>query len=74
MTQKRFKKLLMAQGYSTNAARALVECMKVIRRSIEQGDNLVLLADAETVAFKVARVSPYAEAYKRLLEGRDFLV
>lgn len=67
MTQKRFKKLLMAQGYSTNAARALVECIKVIRRSIEQGDNLLLLADAETGAsFKVARVYPYAETYKRL--------
>ena len=76
MTQKRFKKLLMAQGVSANAARGLVEYMKALRQSIEQGENLVLLAvaDGVTCEFKLARIYPYAETYKRILEGRDFLV
>ena len=77
MTQKRFKKLLMAQGVCANTARGLVEYMKELRQSIEQGDDLVVLADAktaETMEFKAARVYPYAETYKRSLEGRDFLV
>lgn len=76
MKQKRFKKLLMAQGYSANSVRILVEYMKVLRQSIEQGKNLVLLADADAVTceFKLARIYPYAETYKRILEGRDFLV
>ena len=77
MTQKRFKKLLMAQGVSANTARGLVEYMKVTRQSIEQGENLVLLVDvtdAATCEFKLARIRPYAETYKRILEGRDFLV
>lgn len=78
MTQKRFKKLLMAHGVSANAARGLVEYMKALRQSIEQGENLVLLADADadagTCEFKLARIYPYAETYKRILEGRDFLV
>jgi hypothetical protein len=77
MKQKRFKKLLMAQGYSANSVRSLVEYMKALRQSIEQGENLVLLADvtdAVTCEFKMARIYPYAETYKRILEGRDFLV
>ena len=77
MTQKRFKKLLMAQGVSAHTARGLVEYMKALRQSIEQGDDLVMLADAVdsvTMGFKTARVYPYAETYKRILEGRDFLV
>lgn len=76
MTRKRFCKLLMAHGVSANCARGLVEYMKELRQSIEQGDDLVLLADAdaETMEFKSARVRPYAETYKRILEGREFLV
>lgn len=74
MTQKRFKKLLMARGVSAIYARGLVEYMKELRQTIEQGKDLVLLADAETMEFKAARVYPYAETYKRILEGRDFLV
>ena len=76
MKQKRFKKLLMAQGYSATSVRSLVEYMKVLRQSIEQGENLVLLADADAVTceFKLARIYPYAETYKLILEGRDFLV
>lgn len=76
MTQKRFMKLLMAQGVSANTARGLVEYMKELRQSIEQGENLVLLVDADVVTcdFKLARIYPYAETYKRILEGRDFLV
>ena len=31
MTQKRFKKLLMAQGVCANTARGLVEYMKAVR-------------------------------------------
>lgn len=75
MKQKRFKKLLMAQGYSANSVRSLVEYMKELRQSIEQGENLVLLADTDgvTCEFKPARIYPYAETYKRILEGRDFL-
>lgn len=48
----------------------------MLRQSIEQGENLVLLADADAVTceFKLARIYPYAETYKRILEGRDFLV
>lgn len=77
MNSKRFKKLLMAQDYSANSVRSLVEYMKALRQSIEQGENLVLLADvtdAGTCEFKLARIRPYAETYKRILEGRDFLV
>lgn len=76
MTQKRFIKLLMAQGVCANTARGLVEYMKELRQSIEQGENLVLIADADAVTceFKLARIYPYAETYKRILEGRDFLV
>lgn len=77
MNSKRFKKLLMAQGYSANSVRSLVEYMKALRQSIEQGENLVLLADvtdAVTCEFKTARIYPYAETYKRILEGREFLV
>lgn len=76
MTQKRFKKLLMAQGYSANSVRSLVEYMKALRQSIEQGERLVLFADADAVTceFKMAKIYPYAETYKRILEGRDFLV
>lgn len=76
MTQKRFKKLLMAQGVSANTARGLVEYMKALRQSIEQGEKVVLLANADAVTceFKMARIRPYAETYKRILEGREFLV
>lgn len=76
MKQKRFMKLLMAQGYSANSVRSLVEYMKALRQSIEQGENLVLLADTDgvTCEFKLARIYPYAETYKRILEGREFLV
>ena len=76
MTQKRFKKLLMAKGVSVNTARGLVEYMKALRQSIEQGERIVLLAgaDAVTCEFKMAKIYPYAETYKRILEGRDFLV
>lgn len=77
MTQKRFKKLLMAQGVCANTARGLVEYMKVLRQSIEQGENLVMLADAVdsvTMGFKSVRVYLYAETYKRILERREFLV
>ena len=58
MKQKRFKKLLMAQGVCANTARGLVEYMKAVRYCIENGEEVVKLA----------------ETYKRILEGRDFLV
>ena len=76
MTQKRFIKLLMARGVCANTARGLVEYMKALRQSIEQGEKLVMLADADAVTceFKMAKIYPYAETYKRILEGRDFLV
>ncbi len=74
MTQKRFEKLLMSNGVSANAARGLVEYMKAIRYCIEKGKEVVRLADAENVTFECVKVHPYAETYKRILEGRDFLV
>ena len=49
----------MAQGYSANSVRSLVEYMKELRQSIEQGENLVLLADvvdSVTCEFKPARI------------------
>lgn len=74
MTQKRFKKPLMAKGVSANGARNLVEYMKAVRYCIEKGEEVVKLADAENVTFERVKIYPYAETYKRILEGRDFLV
>lgn len=74
MTQKRFQKLLMAQGVSAHTARGLVEYMKAVRQCIESGEEVVKLADAENVTFESVKIHPYAETYKRILEGRDFLV
>ena len=79
MNSKRFKKLLMAHGVSANTARGLVEYMKAVRYCIENGEEVVKLevvklADAENVTFECVKIYPYAETYKRILEGRDFLV
>ena len=74
MTQKRFKKLLMAQGVSANTARGLVEYMKDVRHCIENGEEVFNLADAENVTFERVKIHPYAETFERILEGRDFLV
>lgn len=74
MTQKRFKKLLMAQGVSANTARGLVEYMKTVRYCIEKGEEVFNLADAENVTFERVKIHPYAETFERILEGRDFLV
>lgn len=74
MKQKRFKKLPMAQGVCANTARGLVEYMKAVRHCIENGEEVVKLADAENVTFERVKIYPYAETYKRILEGRDFLV
>ena len=73
MTQKRFVKLLMAKGVSANAARGLVKYMKAVRYCIEKGEDVVKLSDAENT-FESMKIYPYAETYKRILEGRDFLV
>lgn len=74
MTQKRFMKFLMAQGVSANTARGLVEYMKVSRYCTEKGEEIFKLANAENVTFERVKIYPYAETYKRILEGRDFLV
>lgn len=74
MKQKRFKKLLMAHGVCANTARGLVEYMKAVRYCIENGEEVVRLADAENATLECVKVHPYAETYKRILEGRDFLV
>lgn len=74
MTQKRFKKLLMAKGVSANTARGIVEYMKAVRQCIENGEEVVKLADAENVTFESVKIHPYAETYRMILEGRDFLV
>lgn len=74
MTQKRFKKLLMAQGVSANTARGLVEYMKAVRYCIEKGEEVFNVADAENVTYERVKIHPYAETFERILEGRDFLV
>lgn len=74
MTQKRFKKLLTAQGVCANTARGLVEYMKAVRYCIENGEEVVRLADAENATFERVKIHPYAETFERILEGRDFLV
>lgn len=74
MTQKRFKKLLMAQGVCANTARGLVEYMKAVRQCIENDEGVFRLVDAENVTFECVKIHPYAETYERILEGRDFLV
>lgn len=74
MTQKRFMKLLMSKGVSANTARGLVEYMKSVRYCIEKGEEVVKLADAENATLERVKIYPYAETYKRILEGRDFLV
>lgn len=74
MKQKRFKKLLMARGVCTNTARGLVEYMKAVRQCIENGEEVFRLADAKNVTLELVKIYPYAETYKRILEGRDFLV
>lgn len=58
MKQKRFKKLLMAQGASANTARGLVEYMKAVRQCIENGEEVVKLADAENVTFERVKIHP----------------
>lgn len=74
MTQKRFKKLLMTHDVSANCARGLVEYMKAVIHCIKNGEEVVKLADAENVTFERVKIYPYAETYKRILEGREFLV
>lgn len=75
MTQKRLKKLLMAQDVCANTARGLVEYMKAARYCAEKGEEVFKLVDAENdVTFECVKIRPYAETYKRILEGRDFLV
>lgn len=73
MTQKRFKKLLMAQGVCANTARGLVEYMKAVRYCIENGEEVFRLVDAENVTLERVKIYPYAETYRMILEGRDFL-
>lgn len=73
MTQKRFIKMLMAQGVCANTARGLVEYMKAARYCAEKGEEVFKLADTENVTFECVKIYPYAETYKRILEGRDFL-
>lgn len=69
MKQKRFKKLLMAQGVCANTARGLAEYMKSVTAL-----KTAKLADAENVTFECVKIYSYAETYERILEGRDFLV
>lgn len=74
MTQKRFKKLLMAQGVCANTARGLVKYMKAARYCIEKGEKVFRLSDAENVTLECVKIYPYAETYRMILEGRDFVV
>ena len=74
MTQKRFMKLLMSKGVSANAARGLVEYLKAVRQCIESGEEVVRIACAENATLERVKVYPYAETYRMILEGRDFLV
>lgn len=62
MTQKRFKKLLMARGADRNTARDLVECVKVIRRVDFIEGLAVEFANGQK--YQVGNVHSYREAYE----------
>lgn len=71
MTQKRFIKQLMSRGVSYSDACGLVAYMKELRQLIEKHEDVVMLADANTMQFVPAKVYSYEEPFQRMKEGRD---
>lgn len=57
MTQKQFIKQLMSRGVSHSDACGLVAYMKELRQLIEKHEDVVMLADANTMQFVPAKVS-----------------
>lgn len=49
----------------------LVAYMKELRQLIEKHEDVVMLADANTMQFVPAKVYSYEETFKRMQEGRD---
>ena len=49
----------------------LVAYMKELRQLIEKHEDVVMLADANTMQFVPAKVYSYKETFKRMQEGRD---
>ena len=45
--------------------------MKELRQLIEKHEDVVMLADANTMQFVPAKVYSYKETFKRMQEGRD---
>lgn len=71
MTQKQFIKQLMGRGVSHSDACGLVAYMKELRQLIEKHEDVVMLADANTMQFVPAKVYSYEETFQRMQEGRD---
>ena len=71
MTQKQFIKQLMGRGVSHSDACGLVAYMKELRQLIEKHEDVVMLADANTMRFVPAKVYSYEETFQRMKEGRD---
>lgn len=71
MTQKQFIKQLMSHGVSYSDACGLVAYMKELRQLIEKHEDVVMLADANTMQFVPAKVYSYEETFQRMQEGRD---
>lgn len=71
MTQKQFIKQLMGRGVSHSDACGLVAYMKELRQLIEKHEDVVMLADANTMQFVPAKVYSYEETFKRMQEGRN---
>lgn len=71
MTQKQFIKQLMSRGVSHSDACGLVAYMKELRQLIEKHEDVVMLADANTMRFVPAKVYSYEETFQRMQEGRD---
>nr|DAQ32153.1 MAG TPA: hypothetical protein [Caudoviricetes sp.] len=71
MTQKQFIKQLMGRGVSYSDACGLVAYMKELRQLIEKHEDVVMLADANTMQFVPAKVYSYEETFQRMQEGRD---
>ena len=45
--------------------------MKELRQLIEKHEDVVMLADANTMQFVSAKVYSYEETFRRMQEGRD---
>lgn len=74
MTQKQFIKQLMGRGVSYSDACGLVAYMKELRQLIEKHEDVVMLADANTMQFVPVKVYSYEETFQRMKEGRRHLL